>query len=173
MWYVIRVRANAERTVAQALTGRCVKVFLPLHKQPSKQKNRDYFEAPLFPGYLFAQFTARELMAVVVCPGVICVLSRGNTPEPVDPSEMRVLLAIVGAHLPLSPLPALATGQKVRLTRGPLADLEAIVLKDDSRARVIVSISLLQRSIVAEVEREWLSDTDRITHVTNWFPAIA
>jgi len=154
------VRSNAERKVAHALTGRGLNVLLPLQKRPSRKKGQGVIEVPLFPGYLFVQLDPHALLPVLVCPGVVRVVCRGKTPEPVDPKEMQSLLTLVESDLPLSPLPAFAKGEKVVVNRGPLADLEAIILRDESRPRVIVSISLLQRSVVAEVDRTWLHAID-------------
>jgi len=173
MWFVVRVKANAERHVAQALTGRGHNVFLPLQKRLSKQRGRGLIEIPLFPGYLFAQFERSDLLSVVVCPGVACVLCRGNTPEPVDPAEMNALLTIVRSDLHLEPMSTFTVGQKVTLSRGPLANLEAIVLRHECRSRIVVSISLLQRSVFAEVDRDWLYgvEAERTGPMAQWLPA--
>jgi len=158
--------------VAQALRRRDIEVFLPLQKRLDKQRSRGLTESPLFPGYLFAQFDPRAMLPVVVCPGVVHVLCRRNTPEPVDPTEMHALLTVVRSELSLSPLPVFTTGEKVIFSRGPLANLEAIVVKDNSRSRVIVSISLLQRSVFAEVDREWLhgAGANGTCQATSWLP---
>jgi transcription antitermination factor NusG len=167
-WYVIRVKANSERKVAQGLTNRDVAVFLPLQKRLSKRKTLGLIEVPLFPGYVFAQFERRESLLVVSCPGVVQVLCRGSVPEPVDPAEMYSLLVLSRTARSLSLLPTFTTGQKVRITGGPLADVEGIVLRDNGRQRLILSVSLLRRSVVAEIDREWLEDVNPCVHVTPW-----
>jgi transcription antitermination factor NusG len=174
-WFVLRVKANAERRVAEALTGRGVEVFLPMQKRQSRQRGRGSIDVPLFAGYLFAQFDPRAMLPVLVCPGVVCVLCRGNTPEAVDAGEMRALQTLVASNLEIEPLPMFTTGQRVKFSRGPLTDLDAVVVKDSHRSTVVVSISLLRRSVCAEVDREWLhgSTTEVPIHLTHWLPATA
>lgn len=167
-WYVIRVKANAEKTAAQSLTNRDVAIFLPLQKRQSKRRNFGLIDIPLFPGYIFGQFDCREQLKVVACPGVVQILCRGNTPEPVDPAEMHSLLILSRTALSMSLLPTFARGQKVRITNGPLADVEGIVLRDNGRQRLILSVTLLRRSVVAEIDREWIEEVNTSVQVTPW-----
>jgi transcription antitermination factor NusG len=155
-WHVIRVRANAERQVARSLSNRDIAVFLPVQRRPGKNRNGITIEAPLFPGYLFASFDNHFTLPIVACPGVVHILCRGNTPEVVDPSEMFALQTVARKAHVLLPCPVFNSGEKVKIRQGPLADVEGIVVRDDGRPRLIVSVSLLQRSVVAEVDRDWL-----------------
>ena len=145
-WYVIRVKSNTERVVAQSLTNRGITVFLPLEKRLSKRKNFGLIETPLFPGYVFAQFEYRAALPVVTCPGVVHIICRGTVPEPVDPAEMHSLLVLSQTAVSMSLLPTFARGQKVRITGGPLADVEGIVISDNGSQRLILSVTLLRRS---------------------------
>jgi transcription antitermination factor NusG len=167
-WYVVRVRANAERVVAQSLTNRGVVVFLPLQKRQSKRRKLGLIEVPLFPGYIFAQFVKRESLPVVVCSGVVQILCHGNVPEAVDPAEMHSLLVLSRTALSISLLPTYTRGQKVRITHGPLADVEGIVLRDNGRQRLILSVSILRRSVEAEIDREWIEDLSPSVLVIPW-----
>jgi transcription antitermination factor NusG len=173
-WYVVRCKANAERTVAQGLTNRDLLVFLPLEKRLSKRKNIGLIETPLFPGYVFAQFEYKESLLVVTCPGVVNILSMGTAPEPVDPAEMHSLLALSRQAISLSPYPTFEKGDKVKITHGPLADVEGIVVRDNGSQKLILSVSLLRRSVVAQIDREWIESLDlrpAPLRVTSWATA--
>jgi hypothetical protein len=61
----------------------------------------------------------------------------------------------VAAGLGAQPWPFLSVGSRVYLERGPLAGLEGIVTSDDKIDRVVVSVSLLQRSVAVEIDRSW------------------
>jgi transcriptional antiterminator RfaH len=171
-WYVVRCRANAERTVANGLSNRGVTVFLPFEKRPSKRKNIGYIEYPLFPGYVFAQFEYRSALLVVACPGVVHILCRGQIPESVDPAEMHSLLSLSNQSVDMSPHPMyFAKGEKVRINSGPLANVEGIVTEDNGSHKLILSVSMLRRSVVAHVERELiesLTATPAPPEVTVW-----
>lgn len=171
-WYVVRVRANAERQVARGLAGRGVEVFLPIQSRMSRGKRAaGRIEIPLFPGYLFAQFDTRSALPVLMCPGVVHILSRGSTPEPVDPDELYALQSVTRLAQSVEALPTFTVGQKVRITGGPLADVQGVVLRDNGRERLVVSISLLHRSVIAEVEREWLENIEPSVGFSRWAEA--
>jgi transcription antitermination factor NusG len=173
-WYVVRVKANAERRVAQSLSNRGIMVFLPLQSKPGavKRSGRPPAATPLFPGYVFACFDKRHPLRVLACPGVVHIVSRGHNPEAVDAEEMFALQTLARTAKSVSALPALTAGQKIRIGEGPLADVEGIVVRDNGRDRLIVSITLLARSVIAEVEREWIdcphSECRTVPWVTPW-----
>jgi len=168
LWYVVRVKANAERKVAQGLCARGMDVFLPMQVRPGGRKGTTRIEIPLFPGYVFAQFDCRAALSVLMCPGVVHILCRGSVPEPVDPVEMHAVQSVTRLARSVEPLPAFAVGQKVRISGGPLADVHGIVLRDIGRDRLVVSISLLKRSIVAEVQREWIENLEASVEIGQW-----
>src|SRR5262249_57524249 len=71
--------------------------------------------------------------------------------------ELEQVRAMVRSGLLVTPHPFLEVGRKVRLERGPLAGIEGIVEKVNGGApRIVVSISMLQRSVSTEVERTWV-----------------
>jgi transcription antitermination factor NusG len=155
-WHVVRVRANAERQVTRSLSCKGLEVFLPVQKRLRINKTGPAVERPLFPGYVFASFDGRFTLPVVACPGVVHILCRGNVPETIDAAEIFALQTIALTARTLLPHPVLEWGEKIRIRQGPLTDVEGIVLRDAGGPRLVVSISLLRRSVVAEVDREWL-----------------
>ena len=51
----------------------------------------------------------------------------------------------------------LREGQRVRIDQGPLLGLEGVVIKKKKNEwRIVVSVTLLQRSIATEVDRDWI-----------------
>jgi len=75
----------------------------------------------------------------------------------VDPSELAVIQRITMQGAPAEPWPLLNTGQRVRVERGPLAGIEGILSELRSRSRIVVSVSLLQRSVAVEIDRDCIS----------------
>lgn len=89
---------------------------------------------------------------------MIQILGIGKTPIPVSDTEIEAIQTMVTSHLMLTPWPFLRSGQRVRIEHGPLAGIDGIVTKaDDGNPRVVVSVTLLQRSIATEIERDWIS----------------
>jgi transcription antitermination factor NusG len=130
--------------------------FLPQYLAIRRWSDRiKRLEAPLFPRYVFCRFDLRNKLSVLTTPGVVSVLGIGNPPLPVPEAEITALRAIVQSHLPVQPWPFLKIGQCVQLECGPLAGLEGILLEFKNLHRLVVSVTLLQRSVAVEIERWW------------------
>jgi len=67
------------------------------------------------------------------------------------------------AGLLVTPWPFLQVGQRVVIERGPLEGVEGILEQVKGKFRLVVSICLLQRSISAEVNRDWVRPIQELT----------
>ena len=61
------------------------------------------------------------------------------------------------------PWPYLEVGQRVRVNYGTLTGLEGILVNVKGNHRVVLSVTLLQRSVALEVEVSWLSLVKDVT----------
>ncbi len=157
MWFAIRLRSNFERLADANLRARGVESFLPLYRSVRRWPTRTRIvELPLFPGYLFCRFDSVERNQVLTAPGVIGVVGAGATPLPVDPAEIAAIRAISESRLFAQPWPFLRSGARIRLVEGPLSGVEGIVLETRNDLRLVVSVTLLQRSVAVEIERSWV-----------------
>jgi len=95
-------------------------------------------------------------------PGVLSIVGVAKTPGPISDSEIFAVQRIVESGLAARPWPFVQVGQRVVIERGPLAGAEGILLKFKNNYRIVVSVSLLQRSISAEIDVE----TVRAIHPT-------
>src|SRR6266567_4226326 len=59
---------------------------------------------------------------------------------------------VVGEGARAEPHPFLTAGRRVRLTAGPFAGLEGILKRKKGNLRVVVSLELIQRSVVVDVD---------------------
>ena len=152
-WFALRVRARAELTISETLKGRGYTTLCPTY--PDRRKYSDRIrtvEAALFPGYLFCQFSRTDRLPILSSPGVESIVGFGQQPHPVDPLEIQALKAVVESGILARPHPFLKIGQKVRVESGPLSNLEGILVATKSDYRLVLSVTLLQRSIVAELD---------------------
>lgn len=113
-------------------------------------------DKPLFPGYVFCSFDPHLRLHVLTTPGVLHIVGIGREPVPVEPSEIEAVWRMLRSGLSVRPVPCLQVGQRVVVARGPLEGVQATVTHFKGDCRLVVSISLLQRSIAAEIEREWI-----------------
>ncbi len=164
-WYALRVRSRYEHTVAAHLQGRGFESLLPLYKCRRRWSDRfKEIELPLFPGYVFCQFNSLNRLPILSIPGVVHVVGVGKTPLPIDESEIAAIQAAVKSRLPSQPWPFLKVGQRVRIEYGPLCGLEGILLDFRGSQRLVISVTLLQRSVAVQVDGAWvrpMSQQDR------------
>jgi transcription antitermination factor NusG len=153
-WFALQVRSRWESSTAVLLSGKGYSTLLPTYttKRRWSGKYKDV-SAPLFPGYVFCQFDAQNRLPILVTPGVIAVVSRGRIPLPVEASEIASIQTIVASGLRAEPCPYLEIGQKVRIERDSLEGLEGILVDFKGNHRIVVSVSLLRRSVALEIDR--------------------
>jgi len=155
--YAVRVKSNREHVTANALRGKEYEVCLPLYREVrEKTKGPREVELPLFAGYLFCRFDPRHRLPILTVPGVVDIVGFGKEPQPVDAGEMASILALIQSPLPLMPYLKPPVGRRVRLLCGPLRGVEGTVLAHKDEHKLVVSISLLQRSVAVDVERHWV-----------------
>lgn len=148
-WYALQVRSRIEKSIQTQLESKGYETFLPTHVSSRQWSDRvKSITLPLFPGYVFCRFAFDARLPVVITPGVHLVVGK------VDDDEIRALRLVLDSRLHAQPWPYLATGEAVRICRGPLKDLVGIVLRSGGADRLILSVSLLMRSVSVEIDRE-------------------
>ena len=157
-WLALQTRCRYEGFVAKQLRHKGYQILLPLYTCRRRWSDRiKELELPLFPGYVFCRFNPLVRLPILMTPGVIQVVGVGKSPIPVDDADIADIQTAVRSGLPRQPWPFLQIGQRVRVERGPLCGLEGILLNIKGRDRLILSVTLLQRSVAVEVEDSWVS----------------
>jgi len=154
-WYAIRVKSNREKVVAASLEYRGFEPFVPLYRAQRQWSDRvKDVELPLFDGYVFCRMDARFRLPALTIPGVLMFVEVNKTPIPVNDSEIASLKLIASSGCAAAPWPYLEAGQRMRIERGALKDLEGFIVEVKNHWRVVVSVTLLQRSVAVEVDRD-------------------
>ena len=165
-WYALRVKNRHEKVVASSLEAKGYACFLPLYRSRGRSPgSRGEAKVPLLPGYLFCRINTANRLPVLMVPGVFHIVHAGKIFFPVDEDEIRALQTIVASDLYAQPWPFLKTGQQVRLDDGPLRGLVGYLTRVNDQARVVVSVTLLQRSVAVEIERAWLHPVSTVLPV--------
>jgi transcription termination/antitermination protein NusG len=151
-WFAIQVATRREKHVAELLEYKGYAPFVPLRRIKEKTcGRRQSADSPLFPGYLFCQLQPETTGLVVTTPGVVRILGRGRTPMPLSENEVRNVRMIVDSRVPSESHRALHVGRQVTITEGPLRGLTGLMVKFKKTNRIAVSVSLLCRSILIEL----------------------
>jgi len=156
-WFGVRTRSNFERMTAKALENKGLTSYLPSYRTRRRWSDRVVVsDTPLFRGYVFCKFNPLDRLTVLTAAGVISIVGCGMEPAPIDDKEIDAIGSILRSGLATEPCPFLREGQTVRVIRGSLTGVEGILTKKKSDFRLVLSITLLQRSISVEIDREWV-----------------
>lgn len=154
-WYAIHVRSNFEKRVAADLSARGLVSYLPaVAEVHTWSDRRKVVETPLFPGYVFSRFedTPSRRVSVLRTPGAVRILGFGDALEPVPDAELEAVRRLIQANVPLLAHPLLKEGAWVRIRRGPLRDVEGLLVRIKSQTRLVLSVELLARSVSTEID---------------------
>jgi len=173
-WYALQVASRCEKAVSSGLALRGYSEFLPLYRSRRRWSDRlQDVDLPLFPGYVFCQLDINHRLPVLLVPGVVRMVGLGKTPIPVDDHEMAAVEAVVSSGLLMQPWPFLKVGQTVTIAEGPLRNVTGILTEVNGSEQLIVSITLLQRSLAVAIPRQSIrpadgaGDWDRRRQATN------
>jgi transcription antitermination factor NusG len=157
-WYALQVHARKEQLVASQLETRSLECFLPTYKSLRKWSDRTKeLQHALFPGYVFCRFNYENRQPVVMTNAVMQVVGNGKAAIPIADAEIEALQVAVRSGIPSQPWPYLRTGEHVQINYGHLAGLQGFLVNFKGNHRVVLSVTLLQRSLALEVELEWLT----------------
>jgi transcription antitermination factor NusG len=161
-WFALQVRARQEAGVGEQLKGQGYERFLPFYKVRKRWSDRiKEMEAPLFPGYLFCRFNPHDRLPILKTPGVIQIVGFNNTPAAVDEDEILSIQRLVASGVQHQPCPFLAVGDRVRISAGPLLGLEGLLTDIKGSHRLVLSVSLLQRSVAVEIDSAFITPLAR------------
>src|SRR5574342_1154318 len=120
-WYAIWTRSRHEQVVREQLVTKGVEAFLPTIPRWSRWKDRKKkIDWPLFPGYCFARFDARERLPILKCTGVVSIVSFDGEIAPIPEQEIDGIRRLVESDLAYDPCPMIREGSMVEVVHGPL-----------------------------------------------------
>lgn len=156
-WYAVRVKSNFEKITALNIRAQGYEEFLPAYTCLRRWASRTrVVELPLFPGYVFSRFGPNDRMSILKIPGVVHIVGIGRVLAPVDPAELAAIKAILRSKLSVEPWGFLRPGQRVFLEEGPLRGMEGVIVQVGKTYRLIVSVTLLQRSVAVDIDGSWV-----------------
>jgi transcription termination/antitermination protein NusG len=155
-WYALYTRSHCEQLVAEQLAAKGFDVFLPKLETWSQRMGRQHLiSLPMFPSYLFLHHAIDLTSYTEVCKvrGLVRILGeRWDRLGIIPGAEIEAIQKVAAAGLPMLPHPFLKEGRRVRITRGPLAGAEGILVRTKpGKGLLVLSVELLQRSVVVEV----------------------
>jgi transcription antitermination factor NusG len=153
-WSCVRTRPQWEKKLTHWLVSKDIPHFLPVYERETiSYRKRRKSVLPLFSGYVFVEGAMSKTalgnsaaVAYILCPSC--------------PNEVRQLSAEIrdlwrGLTSGINPLPVssrdLKTGQRVRITAGPMMGTEGCIQRWGHGGRLILSVALLGGAVSVEV----------------------
>jgi transcription antitermination factor NusG len=157
-WYALHVRPNWETRVSRALAMKGYEVFSPTLTLKKVRRGRvAETRVPMFASYVFCRYRSTITQRIVESRGVVRIVGCGHTPTPVDDSEMASIQTVYASGLHANPAQFFTGGQRIRVVSGVLRGVEGQFVRDKDGGRVIVNVTLLQRSLMVELDDDWIA----------------
>jgi len=156
-WYGLRVRSRCEAVVTASLQGKGYEPFFASYPVRRRRSDRiKQIDVPLFPGYVFCRIDITHRLPVLTTPGIVEIVGIGKVPAPIDDSEIEAVQKVLAVGLPPQAWPFVHTGDRVQVVHGPLRGVEGVVVSVQNRQHLVVSITLLQRSVSVALDPSWV-----------------
>ena len=154
-WFALYTRPRHEKQVFEELTARAIEAFLPTYKVRRRWSDRyKIVEEPLFKNYIFVRMPIEKYHETLRPYGAVSFVRFDDKPAEIPDHEIDAIRRLVESELPYNPYPYLKGGRKVRVRTGPLEGCEGILTRKKGLARLVLSVHLLQQSVIAEVDAD-------------------
>src|SRR5262245_6689953 len=156
-WYVLWTHSNSEQLVHNQLAAKGFELFLPTIEAWSRRGGiRRLARVPMFSGYVFLRHAIDKASYIEICKarGLVRVLGeRWDQLDVMPDQDVEAIRKVIGTRLPILPYPYLREGQRVRITGGPLVDIEGILVRGQpNKGLLVISVDLLRRSIAVQID---------------------
>jgi len=154
-WYAIQTFPRHEKAVADHLQSEGIECLLPLIVRVHKWSDRKQsVSLPLFPGYAFVRLneSRRDRVRVLRRPGVVRFVGTSQGPIPLEAHEINHIRQLMEHKVSCEPHPYVQAGQRVRVRSGALRGVEGILVCGAANDNLVLSVSLIQRSISIQIE---------------------
>jgi transcription antitermination factor NusG len=152
-WFALQTKPRNEKKVDYLLKQKGYQSLTPIYRQKRKWSDRTVeIELPLFPMYVFCRFNPATLGKIVSIRGVLRVVEFGGKLAEVAVEEVEALQILAESNFLREPWRYLPEGTLVRVETGPLAGIQGIICTSENKRQLIISITLLQRSVAVQLD---------------------
>jgi transcription antitermination factor NusG len=171
-WYALYTRHQHEKAVTQVLTRKGFEILLPLYESVRRWKDRTkVLSLPLFTCYVFLKGGLERRWEVLNTPGIYELLSTRGQPIAIPTAEIDAIQQVMKSGLRLEPHRLLKIGERVRIKRGPLADLQGLLVRKKNVYRLVISVEMLGRAAAVEVDSFLVERLAKFSVVRHGVPA--
>jgi len=156
-WLALWTHSHFEQIVHDQLIAKKFNSFLPMVPVWSRRGGaKRLIRKPMFPGYLFVRHAIDKTsyIEIMKTDGMARILGeRWDRPAVVPDAEIDAVRQVLDTGLPILEHSFLKEGHRVRITQGPLAGVEGILVHNNpNKGLLVVSVELLHRSVAVEID---------------------
>lgn len=155
-WEIAHLRSRQEKSVARLLLDAGMPFYLPQVQQTKKTSGRTFVShLPLFPGYIFlrrVEGLRQTLWRTSAVANLIEVPDQAQLT-----AELLQVRLLQNSGAVLTPRVDLVPGDAVRITEGSFSGYTGTVMEERGMQRLIISVSMLKKSVSVEFPREVLT----------------
>ncbi len=157
-WWVAHTRSRQEKALARYLLPLGVPFYLPQREKKIRRASRNLVShIPLFPGYVFFRGSVSQRQDAVRSRLLVQVLEVEN--QPLLQRELAQLYVLQQSGATILPYEDFRPGETVRIMEGPFQGYSGVVIRPKARLRLMVSITMLRKTVAVEFDREVLASS--------------
>ena len=154
-WFALQTMPRNEKKIDYLLRQKGYECLTPLYRQKRKWSDRTVeVDLPLFPMYVFCYLSPSILGKVIATQGVNRIVGFGGKPTEIAAEEIEALRLLGQSDLLREPWNYLPNGTSVLVETGPLAGVQGIICADENKRQLIISVTLLQRSVAVQLNAD-------------------
>jgi transcription antitermination factor NusG len=154
-WFALQTKPRNEKQVERLLTNKGYECCLPIYRQKRRWSDRVIeIDLPLFPMYIFCRFSPSAVGRAISTPGVTRIVGFGGQYAEVELEEIKALQLLAQSDLLREPWVYVPYGSLVQVETGPLTGAQGIVCNSEDKRRLVISVTLLQRSVAVQLDEK-------------------
>lgn len=152
-WRIAHVKSRREKALADYLARKGIGYYLPMVSRKQSSKNRvRYSLVPIFPGYMFLKADDQDRYTALRTNHIARFI---EVPDPDTlVAELRQIRQALTGDLPVYPIDFLNVGQRVRVKKGPMKDVEGVITRKHNQFRLVLSITAIAQSVSVELDSD-------------------
>jgi len=149
-WYPVYTHPRAEKKACEALAGKKIEVYLPLHRQLKQWSDRKkWVEEPLIKSYLFVNIAPHEQGDVLMTRGISRFLYFSGKPATMPTSQITELKLLMAGPYELEVTEEnLQPGEKIKVKAGALKGMTGEIISHRSQKQFILRLESIGQSII-------------------------
>lgn len=154
-WFALYTKPRTEFKAAKQLQAVGVEYYLPTVTRISQWSDRKKkIEEPLLRGYIFIFANEKERVLSLEQPSTVRCISEHGKPARIPNWQIDNLKRMLETEAEFHIKEGLVRGAKVRIKEGPFQGVIGIVQEAEIGKAIVVSLDLLNRSIIAKLPKE-------------------